>query len=639
MLSFCCFFLDNRFVSVGKSTVLNALLGDKYTEVSMQRTTAGVNLFRIINTASDTLAKRRRIVCASEQSNMAMDDNKNGSDVDNKNYQSSGPRYAVDTAASVHRQICQDNKTLRQSGIVHEKYFNIELKEPICAMRQDTQLVLIDIPGINEADSSSKYKEYVTKNWDTFDCVIVVMDAMQGVNTEEQVELLRLIKKNNQDTKNVRTIILGNKMDDPHDKEKNGMVKESRSKAIEIFGSDCSEDSVSELLKAAKDRQEPASKSCAYLPISALHAFIYRKASRVTFEEFNVLDEEIVDRIGHEEVGRKWKKMTPRTQFDTIREAVGDPEEYKDRLSSSNFDKFQTVLSHFVGGKETQTGLLRGQLQVQLKQISHQESIVNQIKSVYEKAQAIGTPVADLPHHFWRTYKRLEESAYEVLYHDVEPVALKEPFSELVGYYEFVKSCKWMEQEKIVKHRMKNLLRKQLSHIIEKSNEWDLEKWFRKAYSEEEGQQLEWVSLEEKCWENLSPLDWITLLSSVCLVSNDRFFIETLGVQKIAIDKTLMLFTLKFDESKDNLHFGTFCSECKKRRQGNSSLGRVQCHPCQIEKCCNYKHNAFVAAQRDPKKRKLITSLEMPDSITDPYHWGHLAWEYINFQHKIAETG
>ena len=34
-------------VSAGKTTVLNALLRDKYGEVAMKRTTAGANFFRI----------------------------------------------------------------------------------------------------------------------------------------------------------------------------------------------------------------------------------------------------------------------------------------------------------------------------------------------------------------------------------------------------------------------------------------------------------------------------------------------------------------------------------------------------------------------------------------------------------------
>jgi GTPase SAR1 family protein len=42
------------YVSVGKSTVINALLSDKYSEVNMRRTTAGVNFFCISQKTSTT---------------------------------------------------------------------------------------------------------------------------------------------------------------------------------------------------------------------------------------------------------------------------------------------------------------------------------------------------------------------------------------------------------------------------------------------------------------------------------------------------------------------------------------------------------------------------------------------------------
>jgi GTPase SAR1 family protein len=37
------------YVSVGKTTVLNAIFRDKFSEVAQKRTTAGINFFRIIN--------------------------------------------------------------------------------------------------------------------------------------------------------------------------------------------------------------------------------------------------------------------------------------------------------------------------------------------------------------------------------------------------------------------------------------------------------------------------------------------------------------------------------------------------------------------------------------------------------------
>jgi GTPase Era involved in 16S rRNA processing len=91
-------------------------------------------------------------------------------------------------------------------------------------------LVLVDIPGINEAGAGARYKEYVANKWNTFDCVVLVMDGRQGVNGVEQVELLNFIKMNGEEKKDVPVIILCNKVDDPEDEDQCLVVDEARKK-------------------------------------------------------------------------------------------------------------------------------------------------------------------------------------------------------------------------------------------------------------------------------------------------------------------------------------------------------------------------------------------------------------------------
>jgi signal recognition particle receptor subunit beta len=117
-------------------------------------------------------------------------------------------------ATSTLKEITEDNIKLRESGQVQEKWFDIELPDELCSMRKDTKLVVVDIPGVNEAGSCDKYMKHVKEKWATFDCVVVVMDGKQGVNSEEQVNLLNLVKES-MDTKEVPVIILCNKVDDP----------------------------------------------------------------------------------------------------------------------------------------------------------------------------------------------------------------------------------------------------------------------------------------------------------------------------------------------------------------------------------------------------------------------------------------
>ena len=102
---------------------------------------------------------------------------------------------------------------------VQEQMFDIQLKKDLFPTRSNMQLVFVDIPGISEASMAMKFIEYVNSKWDMFDCVIVMMDSKQGINTKEQVFLLNLVKENLQSKKDIPVIILCNKVDDPADDE------------------------------------------------------------------------------------------------------------------------------------------------------------------------------------------------------------------------------------------------------------------------------------------------------------------------------------------------------------------------------------------------------------------------------------
>jgi small GTP-binding protein len=211
------------YVSAGKSTVLNALLQAKFSQVAMRRTTAGVNKFRIHHNNAGSREQPR------------------SDNTPSKATVTTGGSAVVDNTPSLRsaeftlNQITHDNTVLRQTNQVHESTFDVELDEPLCPMRKDTQLVLIDIPGLNEAGSNDLYRTYVNEQWDTFDCVIAVMDVVQGVNTEEQVQLLQLIQHNATQQKSVPIIVLCNKVDDPDDDEVQMLVTEVRQKVHEIF--------------------------------------------------------------------------------------------------------------------------------------------------------------------------------------------------------------------------------------------------------------------------------------------------------------------------------------------------------------------------------------------------------------------
>ena len=206
-------------LSPGKTTVINALFGDEFGEVAMKRTTAVVNSFRV--SSGDV----------SDDDAMTDGSTKDTPEDDSIEFVTNRLSASVTL-----QETTADNAAFRNKNVVKERSFDISLDEPLHEMRPDTKLVIVDIPGINEAGTSSKYKDYVNANWHTFDDVVVVMDARQGVNTDEQHALLTLAKNNLMATKKVPLIILNNKVDDPENEEQLALLSEARRTVEELFG-------------------------------------------------------------------------------------------------------------------------------------------------------------------------------------------------------------------------------------------------------------------------------------------------------------------------------------------------------------------------------------------------------------------
>jgi len=137
-------------VSAGKSTVLNALLKDKYSEVAMKRTTAGVNYFSVFKKPSNELKE-----------DVDMGDSKLPPSEETETAAAKWKKIADDprSAEATLTEITEDNrvKLSRSDSTVQVKHFEVELEEDLVEMRADTKLVLVDIPGLNEAGAFEHY--------------------------------------------------------------------------------------------------------------------------------------------------------------------------------------------------------------------------------------------------------------------------------------------------------------------------------------------------------------------------------------------------------------------------------------------------------------------------------------------------
>ncbi|CAB9517478.1 expressed unknown protein [Seminavis robusta] len=560
------------YVSVGKTTVLNAMLRAKFSEVSMMRTTAGINLFRIINP----------------------DPNSDAEVGPSGNRNSSSDQWSVvadqetQKPADVLRQIEASNQSLRGTRKIEEKHFNVELEEPLCTTRNDTSLVIVDVPGLNEADSDSIYVKYVEDNWKSFDCVVVVMDARQGVNTEEQISLLKLVTKNLSSKKDIPTIILFNKVDEPDDSQQAMMVQEARQKIQEMFSVGCRKESLGTLLRTTNGPSEiPSDAYPVFLATSAIHAFFYRTASLLTFEEFkNKFDSELIDMIGREEVGRfRWKKLSEDEKYEAVYESVRADTNYQERLEATNFDKFLSILSVAVGGVDNQGRILEKQLDVAVESLMENDGIsVSVLRSIHDKSLVLGKNLSHLKRHFWKLYKRSKEKATKAFVDELEVKPLASAAKLLSTYFSFARALGWREEENLIRTEVCKLVKVQLGTIANKQG-------LKRFQGNLCGPCYTRSTANKKTWESLSLSDWLALLGSILIMAYNRDFCENFSHENILL------------------------SQLKGRFISCLHLWQI---PCDCSTCLQV---SVVAAARSKMK------IEVPDNLADEEHWGHVAWK------------
>lgn len=648
------------YVSVGKTTVINALFGAEFGEVSMKRTTAVVNAYRIIQSKKE---EEEATTDESEDDSVEVAPN---------------PSSPADCLKK--SQI--DNAANRTSNSeVKEVMYDIVLNDPPQRMRANTNLVIVDIPGINEAGTSSKYKDYVNEKWHSFDVAVVVMDGRQGVNTEEQLDLLKLVKSNSDSVKKIPVIIVCNKIDDPDDQEQKNLLAEARGAIEDHF-------KVKDRKKALKDliKQKDGTGRCkadlfpAVVPISAMHAFLYRSGSQLTFDEFKKMgkikicqcssdvqltynswmsdskysvffcsDKDFIERIGKESYGRQWRSYSSQKKLEKAFEAVNNEEQRRDGLEASNFDTFVKVISYCVGGDKRQSSIIRQQVDVSLERMAKANEecdLSAEVFSAYEKLNALKSPTDNLRCAFWRAFKKVRIDTLSAFSTSLSPAVFERPMKQLDSYLSSVRVIGWEGQTKKVAEQAKDLVLNYVMEILNRENEL-----------------------------SKAPDDLSLIFGSMLLLSHNATFCMNFGALKMELDRRYSRAKLYADEN--GISDGK-CPECRGACTKLSSDKVEYCSPCKIKwilnagettcpecgddyqlsrkrmlngcillTCYNSCGQAFrfnqvsqvkiVDGRLVPADSPSKSSVVVPDSLSEPSHFGYPIWQCCRLLEKVEQ--
>ena len=637
-------------VSVGKSTLLNAIFGGKFSEVSKRRTTAGINHFHLsCNIKSDQTKDEEEGL-----SDIPEEDN---ADIELKPEAPDDMSDNIKTQSETLAEITQDNTELRRVKIIQNKNFHISVDEMPFEMHHDASLTFIDIPGLNEAGTQDLYTKYVTETWYTYSGILLVMDASQGVSTEEQIELLKFVELNVRTKKNIPVVVVCNKVDDVEDEELMELVNEVQEEIEKIFKRKSNFDDI--LKKLSVDSQEKApivESSPVFIHMSAENAFVYRSMSSLTLEDFSSKDEKSkIDMVGKAEFGNKWRKMTTEQKYDAIQELANDPEECKDRLALTNYDKLISVLTYFFGGDENLMYLVGQQVDTDLARLSKEGGFAEKLSHMYDLCKLAGKDTSILLDRFWPLFVDCKSHYMTRLNDNPEAVTtIQIPMQELCAYHNGIlkkirdvkcdnEDTKCDENNRVMKE-MKYMINDYIKLIGSKiSRQWNFLTFYDPYFNccdtfqhYTKGSSLSAVHPKPNdfidCWEwnadngmwrnkhtlkdkkgspNVNPAvpslkGWFNMneksrrniLNSVLLMNHERHFCENFGNQ---------ILELLWQRDKDNI-----------MKDSDSSWQKKCCH-------CN---QAYTKSSKYHRRTFMNVSAGHP---SDPKHYGHLIWLFCRF--------
>ena len=287
-------------VSAGKSTLLNSLLLENYTTMNIRRSTLIPQLYHEYYKKT--------------QFKSAIEINKDSS---NKNEE-------------ILSRLDNSSEYILKKEDCTEMEFHIPKIQDLKFIKPTIDYTIYDIPGLNDGRTKDVYYDYLKKIFDKFDIILYVLDINSGLNTSDEMNVLKFIMSRvqfNKDKKTTFIIPIINKCDD--------MTMESgkltcKSHFIPNY------DQIINTINDYKKRFDIEKYVSEPIPLSLKYSYIYRMIR--SDPEFKLSAEDKYY-VGFNEMGKRFDRLSLQEQNDGIKRIFEDKQFINEMIDLTGFNQ------------------------------------------------------------------------------------------------------------------------------------------------------------------------------------------------------------------------------------------------------------------------------------------------------------
>jgi GTPase SAR1 family protein len=299
-------------VSTGKSTILNAMFCQDFSQSKIKRTTMMPTAF---------VETRNPSICKSQ--------------------------------TQISTEITEINSkiiTSTEAGQILnlQKYgsqliFNVDKLD--IRISEKFNVTIFDMPGLNDARTKEQYFKYLMENFYLFNIIIFVVNIESGLNTSDEIEILNLISSNIEAQsklgKQIKMLTIANKADE--------MQLNSRTGYPEIVSEELKEmyEQITHTIEQNFREKKIIDSLIGIVPICGIDAHLFRmiKSKGINYE----LNPTQIQRIGISEMGNRFRAKTPIEQKNIVNKVISSGDDFIDQMIKlSGFERIDVLLGNCI---------------------------------------------------------------------------------------------------------------------------------------------------------------------------------------------------------------------------------------------------------------------------------------------------